>query len=185
MICAGKSYLTVTNIWDKRYVHKDVKQNLQQTAYRGNCYPTKISDFVPSRRYANMKYFLWKKKFSICVTKSLYESVKSLKSRNGLIHFIHHTKGPIGPCTADRIQASVLHLPFPINITSLNNSTQKRHPGSWICGERMKYRLSNLLLEGGIAILSVTLTLRLLMSYTYGAPILDVSRSHTTTHHSR
>ena len=30
-----------------------------------------------------------------------------------------------------------------------------------------------------------SLTLRLLMPYTYGAPILDVSRSHTTTHHSR
>jgi len=30
-----------------------------------------------------------------------------------------------------------------------------------------------------------SLTLRLLMSYVYGAPILDVSRSHTTTHHSR
>ena len=29
------------------------------------------------------------------------------------------------------------------------------------------------------------LTLRWLMSYIYGAPILDVSRSHTTTHHSR
>ena len=29
------------------------------------------------------------------------------------------------------------------------------------------------------------LTLRLLMSYMYGAPILDVSRSHTTTQHSR
>ena len=29
------------------------------------------------------------------------------------------------------------------------------------------------------------LTLRLLMSYIYGAPILAVSRSHTTTHHSR
>ena len=29
------------------------------------------------------------------------------------------------------------------------------------------------------------LTLRLLMSYTYRAHILDVSRSHTTTHHSR
>jgi len=28
-------------------------------------------------------------------------------------------------------------------------------------------------------------TLRLLMSYIYGAPILDVSRSHTTTQHSR
>ena len=29
------------------------------------------------------------------------------------------------------------------------------------------------------------LTLRRLMSYIYGGPILDVSRSHTTTHHSR
>jgi len=29
------------------------------------------------------------------------------------------------------------------------------------------------------------LTLRLLMSYIYGAPILDVSRSHTTTHHNQ
>jgi len=33
--------------------------------------------------------------------------------------------------------------------------------------------------------LVLTLTLRLLMSYIYGAPILDVSRSHTTTQHSR
>ena len=30
-----------------------------------------------------------------------------------------------------------------------------------------------------------TLTLRRLMLYIYGAPILDVSRSHTTTQHSR
>ena len=30
-----------------------------------------------------------------------------------------------------------------------------------------------------------SLTLRLLMSYIYGAPILEVSRSHTTTQHSR
>ena len=29
------------------------------------------------------------------------------------------------------------------------------------------------------------LTFRLLMSYIYGAPILDVSRSHTTTQHTR
>ena len=32
---------------------------------------------------------------------------------------------------------------------------------------------------------TVVLTLRRLMSYIYGAPILDVSRSHTTTQHSR
>ena len=30
-----------------------------------------------------------------------------------------------------------------------------------------------------------SLTFGLLMSYIYGAPILNVSRSHTTTHHSR
>ena len=30
-----------------------------------------------------------------------------------------------------------------------------------------------------------SLTLRRLMSYIYGAPIIDVSRSHTTTQHSR
>ena len=30
-----------------------------------------------------------------------------------------------------------------------------------------------------------SLTLRLFMSHIYGAPILDVSRSHTTTQHSR
>ena len=30
-----------------------------------------------------------------------------------------------------------------------------------------------------------SLTLRRLLSYIYGAPILDVSRSHTTTQHSR
>ena len=36
-------------------------------------------------------------------------------------------------------------------------------------------------------LLTTSLTLRLLMSYIYiyGAPILDVSRSHTTTQHSR
>ena len=30
-----------------------------------------------------------------------------------------------------------------------------------------------------------SLTLRVLMSYIYGAPILNVTRSHTTTQHSR
>ena len=33
--------------------------------------------------------------------------------------------------------------------------------------------------------IKILLTLRRLMSYIYGAPILDVSRSHTTTQHSR
>ena len=33
--------------------------------------------------------------------------------------------------------------------------------------------------------MELALTLRRLMSYIYGAPILDVSRSHTTTQHRR
>jgi len=37
----------------------------------------------------------------------------------------------------------------------------------------------------GPVVRQTTLTLRGLMSYIYGAPILDVSRSHTTTQHSR
>ena len=41
---------------------------------------------------------------------------------------------------------------------------------------------SGIPLEGSVY---SSLTLRLLMSYIYGAPILDVSRSHTTTQHSR
>jgi len=49
-------------------------------------------------------------------------------------------------------------------------------------------------MEGGDRVMNVWecqwkermhLTLRRLMSYIYGAPILDVSRSHTTTQHSR
>ena len=36
-----------------------------------------------------------------------------------------------------------------------------------------------------LIVFSASLTLRRLKSYIYGAPILDVSRSHTTTQHSR
>ena len=36
-----------------------------------------------------------------------------------------------------------------------------------------------------LLVIRLSLTLRRLMSYIYGAPILDVSRSHTTTQHSR
>ena len=50
----------------------------------------------------------------------------------------------------------------------------------WLIGKHSPLSLTNKLL-----IYKTVLTLRLLMSYIYGAPILDVSRSHTTTQHSR
>ena len=46
--------------------------------------------------------------------------------------------------------------------------------GTRFTHDRHRHTLSTLLL-----------TLRLLMPCIYGAPILDVSRSHMTTHHSR
>jgi len=49
----------------------------------------------------------------------------------------------------------------------------------WIFLQRRPQDFKNLTLKHTI------LTLRGLMSYIYGAPILDVSRSHTTTQHSR
>jgi len=55
-----------------------------------------------------------------------------------------------------------------IGHSSRNNTKQKREKLSAVERQRL-----------------CRLTLRRLMSYIYGAPILDVSRSHTTTQHSR
>ena len=65
-----------------------------------------------------------------------------------------------------------------------------------VCGERctipcgtkfkgLRLQNPNVLATNSFKTYTLYLTLRLLMSYIYGAPILDVSRSHTTTHHSR
>jgi len=50
-----------------------------------------------------------------------------------------------------------------------------------LCDKIMRPILS----KQGNRFCNIHLTLRRLMSYIYGAPILDVSRSHTTTQHSR
>ena len=51
--------------------------------------------------------------------------------------------------------------------------------------DKFDYRVDVCRVTQGTHIEELWLTLRLLMSYVYGAPIFDVSRSHTTTHHSR
>ena len=55
------------------------------------------------------------------------------------------------------------------NLASRTYARSKNHP------QRLRWSRGSVL----------PLTLRRLMSYIYGAPILDVSRSHTTTQHSR
>jgi len=64
--------------------------------------------------------------------------------------------------------------------------------GSDLCKKSVFFKLSVVLLlpkRFPVVIRSeysaMPLTLRRLMSYIYGAPILDVSRSHTMTQHSR
>ena len=50
---------------------------------------------------------------------------------------------------------------------------------------RPRVQITELPKKNDDLIIKGKLTLRRLMSYIYGAPILDVSRSHTTTQHSR
>ena len=60
-----------------------------------------------------------------------------------------------------------------------------------ICGTKKKYvenvlKVKHMTFERVNSFVYLgTLTLRSLTLYIYGAPILDVSRSHTTTQHSR
>jgi len=87
-------------------------------------------------------------------------------------------------CLTWRIMSQRKHIPklhiFKMFISSFNPLKPELNP---IC-----YLLA---LLGAHRFLHVSrirvklLTLRWLMSYIYGAPILDVSRSHTTTQHSR
>ena len=64
-----------------------------------------------------------------------------------------------------------------------------------ICGKDSRYRSPRLahiydvrisyVSRSSLTVKALILTLRRLMSYIYGTPIVDVSRSHTTTQHSR
>ena len=70
------------------------------------------------------------------------------------------------------------HHPPPLHILNyvprygVTTDWRQCHDAGVECGETLKG-------------CGAALTLRWLMSYIYGAPILDVSRSHTTTQHSR
>ena len=90
------------------------------------------------------------------------------------------TQGSLGPffLSKDRFSfCSYVHLMFETNIDSYD--------------ALVHYELTSKWTESGM--FRIYLTLRRLMSYIYiyiyiyiyGAPILDVSRSHTTTQHSR
>jgi len=70
-------------------------------------------------------------------------------------------------------------MPFNISIFYGNDSSAIAYQQAFFCGVFSFYHPCYCCLSQRY------LTLRRLMSYIYGAPILDVSRSHTTTQHSR
>ena len=65
-----------------------------------------------------------------------------------------------------------------------NNTIEEEIKGRIIAGNRAFYA-NQKMFQNKLLSKKSKLTLRLLMSYIYGAPILHVSRSHTTTQHSR
>jgi len=80
---------------------------------------------------------------------------------------------PLSPIRATRPAHLILHVTWMIKTTQLQNYVPSKN--LFQAHINCKYP----------AYTWIILTLRWLMSYIYGAPILDVSRSHTTTHHSR
>ena len=67
----------------------------------------------------------------------------------------------------------------------VGNANNGRHTVTNSCNTCRDTKIFSTLQRNTKQNLISTLTLRRLMSYIYGAPILDVSRSHTMTQHSR
>jgi len=88
----------------------------------------------------------------------------------------------------DRDWVSFLRIQQPCR--GLNHSTPSmpcmcEHGYSYTPTAHLRLQWADCGLVGDSLHLHVCLTLRSLTLYIYGAPILDVSRSHTTTQHSR
>ena len=85
----------------------------------------------------------------------------------------------------------LLHTPLALSDSSFFTSTSRSCPVLLhFYSEQMTWSKNNYSKHAWNMFIAndacwATLTLRRLMSYIYGAPILDVSRSHTTTQHSR
>ena len=96
-----------------------------------------------------------------------------------------------------RRQAAVLSVRLTVICVSMCGGLAYRSAATEFCAVEMKIRVhcqivnpsvgerNQVIVENTNYERRIYLTLRRLMSYIYGAPILDVSRSHTTTQHIR
>ena len=86
----------------------------------------------------------------------------------------------------DRLgQSSLTSVITAVCVSLLQESNYSRKPATSARDLDPSLTLQNVMIPCTDNEFDFRLTLRLLMSYVYGAPILDVSRSHTTTQHSR
>jgi len=114
----------------------------------------------------------------------MLRSLHKLLPNTHLFAFISNLFSEIGKdFHFDLIGPYFFHLILSIKIilTAQLNDTQKEVCSRLYTPEQTENNFS----KNSLVLDKQILTLRLLMSYIYGAPILDVSRSYTTTHHSR
>ena len=78
-----------------------------------------------------------------------------------------------------------LHAPIGVNVLAVISVAEDQRWNERTNDRTNELYGAELFLSSYYFSYSSNLTLRRLMSYIYGAPILDVSRSHTTTQHSR
>ena len=85
------------------------------------------------------------------------------------------------------VRPIVSHFLHLYGLTSDSQRLTVRATSRFMWLQCKRWLLLEMLLSIAIIIVPayIYLTLRRLMSYIHGAPILDVSRSHTTTQHSR
>jgi len=93
-----------------------------------------------------------------------------------LVHGIHHIKAR----TYLTSKAPVYEILVPYRLDVINPLKPELNPICYLLALLGAHRFLHV-----SRIRAKLLIFRLLMSYIYGAPILDVSRSHTTTQHSR
>jgi len=83
-----------------------------------------------------------------------------------------------------RLELDTCHVPTTLNYFWIYIARKRFWENSLFYCVKFLHKL-RAFFEGIVSSEACRLTLRRLMSYIHGAPILDVSRSHTTTQHSR
>ena len=120
-----------------------------------------------------------------------YRAVKKLFVKEGLTPNKIHSKfiNVYGDCSPSFSAVKKWAAEFKRGRTGLEGDPREGRPKSKYVNSTIDFIIR---MHTSTALSSVcrcktllSLTLRRLMSYIYGAPILDVSRSHTTTQHSR